>query len=291
MCSDTLSCIYSAAASVAALFGLAIFDLQTHTMSHPYLIITTLFKGFMLLGVALISGYIGTSAKKLVIHDYLEQREKRYVRDLFGKYVTPEIRDQILAGHIPLNGERTEATVLIADLGDFTPYVEESNPEEVVISLREYFTAMQKAVRRHEGLVLQYVGDEIEAAFGAPTPYADHANRAVQAALEMKKNLEQLNEARMRLGKWPFRHRIGIHTGEVLAGNTGSEDQPSYALIGDTVNIASRLQEFNKMTGTDIIFSAATREKIPGHIHVRKLEPARLKGISHPVEIFTLDDE
>jgi class 3 adenylate cyclase len=283
--------IYSAAASVAALFGLTIFDLQTHTMSHPYLIITTLFKGFMLLGVALISGYIGTSAKKLVIHDYLEQREKRYVRDLFGKYVTPEIRDQILAGHIPLNGERTEATVLFADLGDFTPYVEESNPEEVVISLREYFTAMQKAVRRHEGLVLQYVGDEIEAAFGAPMPCADHANRAVQAALEMKNNLEQLNEARVRLGKRPFRHRIGIHTGEVLAGNTGSEDQPSYALIGNTVNIASRLQEYNKMTGTDIIFSAATREKIPGHIHARKLEPARLKGISHPVEIFTLDDE
>ena len=114
--------VYSAVASVVVLLGLTIYDLQTHIMSHPYLVITSLFKGIMLLGVALISGYIGSSAKKLVIHDYKEQREKSYVKNLFGMYVTPEIRDQILAGRIPLNGERTEATVLIADLCDFTPY-------------------------------------------------------------------------------------------------------------------------------------------------------------------------
>ena len=281
--------MYTAVASVMALFALAMYDLQTHVMSHPYLIITTLFKGFILLGVAFISGYIGSSAKKLVIHDHLEQREKRYVKNLFGKYVTPEIRDQILAGKIPLNGERTEATVLIADLGDFTPYVEENSPEEVVNSLRKYFTVMQKSIRRHQGLVLQYVGDEIVAAFGAPLACADHASRAMQAAMEMQKNLHNLNKERAREGKKPLRHRIGIHTGEVLAGNTGSEDQPSYTLIGDTVNIASRLQEFNKQRGTEVIFSIATREEIPDHVRVRKLESARLKGISRPIEIFTFD--
>ena len=281
--------MFSAIASVMALSGLTLYDLQTHVMSHPYLVVTTLFKGFILLGVAFISGYIGSSAKKLVIHDYLEQREKQYVKDLFGKYVTPEIRDQILAGKIPLNGERMEATVLIADLRDFTPYVEENSPEEVVQSLRKYFTAMQNSVRRHQGLVLQYVGDEIVAAFGAPVECPDHAGRAMQAAMDMQKNLHNLNNARAKEGKQPFRHRIGIHTGEVLAGNTGSEDQPSYTLIGDTVNIASRLQEFNKQRGTEVIFSIATRKKIPDHIHVRKLESARLKGITHPVEIFTVE--
>ncbi|MGI9570055.1 MAG: adenylate/guanylate cyclase domain-containing protein, partial [Desulfobulbia bacterium] len=281
--------MFSAILSVMALFGLAMYDLQTHVMSHPYLVVTTLFKGFILLGVAFISGYIGSSAKKLVIRNYLEQREKLYVKNLFGKYVTPEIRDQILAGKIPLNGERTEATVLISDLGDFTPYVEDNSPEEVVKSLRKYFTAMQKSVRRHEGLVLQYVGDEIVAAFGAPMACTDHASRAVQAAMEMQKNLQDLNNARAREGKQPFRHRIGIHTGEVLAGNTGSEDQPSYTLIGDTVNIASRLQEFNKQRGTEVIFSTATREKIPDYLRVRKLESARLKGITRPIEIFTFD--
>ena len=283
--------MYSAVLSVMALFGLTLYDLQTHVMSHPYLVVTTLFKGFILLGVAFISGYIGSSAKKLVIHDYLEQREKQYVKDLFGKYVTPEIRDQILAGQIPLNGERTEATVLIADLSDFTPYVEENDPEEVVKSLREYFTAMQKAVRRHHGLILHYVGDEIVTAFGAPVACTDHAGGAIQAAMEMQKNLHHLNNARTKEGKRPFKHRIGIHTGEVLAGNTGSEDQPSYTLIGDTVNIASRLQEFNKQRGTEVIFSTATREKIPDHIRARKLESAMLKGITRPIEIFTFDQK
>ncbi len=281
--------VYSAVASVMVLLGLTIYDLQSHIMSHPYLVIMSIFKGIILLGVAFISGYIGSSAKKLVIHDYKEQREKSYVKNLFGKYVTPEIRDQILAGRIPLNGERKEATVLIADLCDFTPYVEENSPEEVVKSLRDYFTVMQKAARRHQGLVLQYVGDEIEVAFGAPLPCTDHAGRAIQTAVEMKKKLERLNDARVRAGKRPFRHRIGIHTGEVLAGNTGSQDQPSYALIGDTVNLASRLQELNKDLGTEIIFSAVTREKMRIDISVRKLEAARVKGVSQPIEIFTLE--
>ena len=204
---------YSALASVVALAGLTIYDLHTHSMSHPYLVVTSLFKGIMLLGVALVSGYIGTSARKLVIHDYNEQREKRYVTDLFGKYVTPEIRDHILAGRIPLNGARTEATVLIADLCEFTPYVEASEPEEVVTSLRDYFTAMQSAVRRHQGLVLQYVGDEIEVAFGAPVPCGDHADKAVLAALEMNAHLGQLNRNRVRRGQTafsaPHRHPYG----------------------------------------------------------------------------------
>ena len=280
---------YSALASVVALAGLTIYDVHTHTMSHPYLVVTSLFKAVMLLGVALISGFIGSSARKLVMHDYKEQREKRYVKDLFGKYVTPEIRDRILAGRIPLNGARSEATVLIADLRDFTPYVEASDPEEVVRSLRDYFTAMHKAVRRHQGLVLQYVGDEIEVAFGAPLPCDDHADQAILAALEMKAHLEQLNKQRAREGKQPFRHRIGIHTGEVLAGNTGSDDQPSYALIGDTVNVAARLQELNKAYGTEIVFSAATRERMQRNIRVRTLETATLKGISRPIATFTLD--
>jgi len=174
---------YSALVSVLALAGLTIYDIHTHTMSHPYLVVTSLFKGVMLLGVAFISGYIGTSAKKLVMHDYKEQREKRYVKDLF-----------------------------------------------------------------------------------------------------------ELNEQRATEGKQPFRHRIGIHTGEVLAGNTGSDDQPSYALIGDTVNVAARLQELNKEYGTEIIFSAATRERMQRSIPLRTLKTATLKGISRPIETFTLDD-
>lgn len=207
---------------------------------------------------------------------------------IFGRYVTPEIRDKILDDRIPLNGEKIEATVLFADLRDFTRYVEETDPEEVIRSIRAYFTAMQRTIRRHQGLVIQYAGDEIEAAFGVPLPYEDHAAKAVQAALEMRRSLEELNNGRVKEGKMPFRHGIGIHTGELLAGNTGSEDQLSYALIGDTVNLAARLQDLNKGFGTDIILSATTRKHLDDSFELKELTTTEVKGKTRPVEIFTL---
>ena len=105
--------------------------------------------------------------------------EREMIRDTFGKYVTPEIRDEILSGRIPLSGKRIEATMLFCDLRNFTPFVEENDPEEVIMSMRAYFTVMQKAIGKYEGLVLQYVGDEIEAVFGVPLPHEDHPDKAV----------------------------------------------------------------------------------------------------------------
>ncbi len=280
--------LYCAVASMLILIGFTIYDYQGQIITHPYLMMFSMFKGIILLGIALVSGYIGKCAKKLIIQNYKEQEEKNYVKNMFGKYVTPEIRDKILDGRIPLNGEGTEATVLFADLRDFTPYVEENDPEEVIKSMRSYFTAMQKAIRKHQGLVLQYVGDEIEAAFGVPLPDNDHANKAVMAALEMRKILEELNTGRVKEGKTPFKHGIGIHTGGLLAGNTGSEDQPSYALIGDTVNLASRLQGLTKEFGTEIIVSAATRAGLNDSFELKKLPATKVKGKSHSVEIFAL---
>ena len=281
--------LYCAVASVMILIGFTLYDYQGHTITHPYLAMFSMFKGIILLGIALVSGYIGKSAKKLIIQNYKEQEEKNFVKNIFGKYVTPEIRDKILDGSIPLNGERAEATVLFADLRDFTPFVERNDPEEVIKSMRTYFTAMQKAIRKHKGLVLQYVGDEIEAAFGVPLSYDAHAKKAVMAALEMKKNLEELNSSRVKEGKVPFRHGIGIHTGELLAGNTGSEDQPSYALIGDTVNLASRLQGLNKDLGTEIIISATTRRRLDDSFHLKELAATKIKGKSGPQKIFAID--
>ncbi len=282
--------MYCAVASVMILISFTIYDLQSIT--HPYLIMFSFFKGVILLSIALISGYIGNSAKKLIIQNYKEQEEKNFIKRIFGKYVTPEIRDQILDGRIPLDGERTEATVLFSDLRDFTPYVEENDSEEVIRSMRVYFTAMQRAIRKYHGLVLQYVGDEIEAAFGVPMQCDDHADKAVQAALEMRKTLEELNTNRAKKGKIPFRHGIGIHTGEVLAGNTGSEDQPSYALIGDTVNLASRLQGLNKEFRTEIIFSESTRSRLAkvdlSGCDLKKLPPTLIKGESQSVKIYAV---
>ncbi len=144
---------------------------------------------------------------------------------------------------------------MFADVRNFTPFVENNPPEEVISGMRAYFTAMHRAIRRHKGVVLQFVGDEIEAAFGIPLPFEDHADAALNAALDMRQALEALNAERSSQGKPAFAHGIGVHSGYVLAGNSGSDEQSAYALIGNTVNIASRIQGLTKELKCDILIT------------------------------------
>jgi class 3 adenylate cyclase len=216
----------------------------------------------------------------------LLDREK--IRETFGKYVTPEIRDHILAGKIPFNGELREATLLFSDLRNFTRYVEQNPPEEVIRSMRSYFTVMQRAISENSGLVLQYVGDEIEAVFGVPLKQADHAELAVKAAIQMRKSLKMLNEQRQGEGKTPFRHGIGIYTGTVLAGNTGSDDRLSYSLIGNTVNLASRIQEMTKEFKCDILISETTVKRLEHSFLLEEEKGHLVKGYSKPITVYRL---
>lgn len=211
--------------------------------------------------------------------------ERERMRDTFGKYVTPEIRDEILAGRIPLDGIRAEATLLFSDLRSFTHYVERNDPEEVIDSMRAYFTAMEEAIRNHNGLVLQYVGDEIEAVFGIPISDRFHADNALFAALEMRKRLEDLNHTRESAGRTPFRHGVGICTGNVLAGNTGSENRLSYALIGDTVNLASRIQELTKRFHCDILASQETVRNLSHPFKLEEMSPQSVRGYSKSIRV------
>jgi adenylate cyclase len=215
-------------------------------------------------------------------------KERDFVKDTFGKYVTREIRDEILSGRVGLEGELREVTVLFADLRDFTPWVEATEPREVVRDLNRYFGEMEAAVRQQGGLVLQFIGDEIEAVFGAPVAAADHAARAVRAALDMRARLDALNAARAAAGKRPLRHGIGVHTGTVLAGNIGSGERLSYALVGDTVNLASRIQDLTKTAGADVLISATTRAALAGAVAVTALPATRVKGRSAEVEVFAV---
>jgi adenylate cyclase len=215
-------------------------------------------------------------------------KERDFVKDTFGKYVTREIRDEILSGRVGLEGEQREVSILFADLRDFTPWVEATEPREVVRELNRYFGEMEAAVRRHGGLVLQFIGDEIEAVFGAPVPAADHAECAVRAALDMRAGLEAFNASRVAAGKPPLRHGIGVHTGTVLAGSIGGADRLSYALVGDAVNLASRIQDLTKAAGADILISATTRAALDTAIVVTPLPAARVKGRSAEVEVFAV---
>ena len=215
-------------------------------------------------------------------------REREFLKETFGKYVSREIRDEILAGRVSLEGQAQEVTILFADLRDFTPWVEATSPREVVRDLNAYFTEMDQAIRAHRGLVLQFIGDEIEAAFGAPVSDPAHAEMAVAAALEMRRRLAAWNAERVRAGKAELRHGIGIHTGSVLAGNIGSAERHSYALVGDPVNLASRIQSLNKEFGSDILVSGETRRRLNGRFELVQLPAVRVKGKSVEVEVYRL---
>ncbi len=219
------------------------------------------------------------------------RKERDVINEAFGRYVPREVRDEILSGRIPLDGELKQVTVLFADLRNFTGLVENEDPRIVVRLLNRYFSEMTEAIRNNEGLALQFVGDEIEAVFGAPISTERHAQMALSAAVEMRKRLADLNKALDIEGVPPLQHGIGIHTGPVLAGNIGSPDRLSYAMVGTTVNLASRVQEVNKTFGTDILLTAQTQSALGGGFNVTKLQPVRVKGYSEPIELYSLESE
>jgi class 3 adenylate cyclase len=215
-------------------------------------------------------------------------RERELLRETFGKYVSEEIRDEILAGRVALEGQLREATILFADIRDFTPWVEASDPRQVVRDLNAYFTEMETAIRAHGGLVVQYIGDEIEAVFGAPVARPGHAGQAVRAALEMRARLAAWNAGRQRAGRPPLHNGIGIHTGTVLAGNIGSADRLSYALVGDAVNLASRLQSLTRELAADVLVSGTTRARLDGDLPLVSLPAVKVKGRVAEVEVYAL---
>ncbi len=230
-------------------------------------------------------GYTGD-----VINEMTEGlKERDFIKETFGKYVSAEIRDEILSGAIPLDGESKEVTIMFADLRNFTSMVESTPPKEVVRIINGYFKEMEDAINENHGLVLQYIGDEIEAVFGAPIYRADHAHSAVRAALEMRVRMIEVNRRLVAQGLQPLAHGVGIHTGEALAATIGSPDRLAYSMVGDTVNLASRLQGLTKDFGVDVIVSGATRSRLDGAFRLKPLPASEVKGKQGPVEIFALE--
>jgi len=215
-------------------------------------------------------------------------RERERIRETFGRYVSPEVRDEILAGRADVGGVQHDVTILFADLRDFTPWVEATPAHEVIADLNAYFGEMEGAIRACGGLVLQFIGDEIEAVFGAPVARPGHADAAVAAARAMRARLAAWNAERRSAGRRELRHGIGIHTGTVVAGNIGSGERLSYALVGDAVNVASRIQSLNKELGTTVLLSGATCTRLASTAGCTPLPDMHVKGHSAAVTVYAL---
>jgi len=185
-----------------------------------------------------------------------------------------------------LGGKRREMTVVFSDIRGFTSVTERGDPEELVAQLNEYFTRMVAIVFKHQGTVDKFVGDMVMALFSAPLDDADHAQHAVEAAIEMVHELGVLNRGWVARGMAQLDIGVGVNSGDMIAGNIGSSAIMSYTVIGDNVNLGSRLESLNKDYKTRIIISDATRARLKGDFDIRPLGDVIVKGKSKAVQIF-----
>ncbi|MFB2770778.1 GAF domain-containing protein [Pelatocladus sp. BLCC-F211] len=217
-------------------------------------------------------------------------REKRMKNTMY-RYLTPRVAEQVMAlgDDALMVGERKEVTILFSDIRGYTTLTENLGAAEVVSLLNQYFETMVEAVFNHEGTLDKFIGDALMAVFGAPLPLTEnHAWKAVQAALEMRQRLEEFNRRRVIQEQLKIHIGIGISSGEVVSGNIGSHKRMDYTVIGDGVNLSSRLEAITKEYGCDIILSEFTYQLCQDRIWVRELDKIRVKGKHQAVNIYEL---
>ncbi len=227
--------------------------------------------------------------------------QQRSLRETFGLYVSRDLANRLLAqGHMPvLGGEECVATIVFLDLCNYTRVSERITPAETIGMLNHYLGAMIEIIEREQGCVLDIMGDAIIAIFGAPLPLPDHAARAVNCAVQLRGRLEELNRDWEKSGlarSWKsdgirtIEMRAGIHTGSLIAGNIGSASRMKFSVIGDTVNIAARLEQLNKDLQTDILFTEDVRTQIgAGFIHpIKDHGPMPVRGRSQAIQVWSV---
>ncbi len=223
---------------------------------------------------------------------FSEQRQRRETRRAFSMYLAPEVVDEIMAHpeRLKLGGERREITLVFTDLKGFTNISEQLGPEQVAQLLNEHFSRATAIIKRHGGTVNRFIGDSIMAIWGAPLADDKHALSACLAARDMQLDMHALRADFSKRGLPPIYMRVGIHTGPAIVGNLGASDRFDYTAIGDSVNLASRLEGVNKLYGTEILVSSATVQQLGDALPLRQVDRVIVKGKTEAVEIFTISD-
>lgn len=266
------------------LSGLIIFLLLHFGVS------AVLFSRGWLLATVLPTASLGLAFVLTAAFSYAtEGRQKLAIRTMFSRYMSEEVINHLLdhPEKVRLGGERRRLTLFFSDLAGFTTISEGLEPEVVVQLLNEYLSAMTEIILAEQGTVDKYEGDAIMAFWGAPLPLADQALRACRAAWRQQAALHSLNQ-RFQAKGWPRLHcRIGLHTGDAVVGNLGSRKRFDYTVIGDTVNLASRLEGLNKFYGTAVMASETTVQECQGAMEFQELDWVAVKGRETPVGVFT----
>ena len=219
------------------------------------------------------------------------ERKRRYLRKAFSFYLSPQVAKKVLEDpeRFKLGGEKVLATVLFTDLAGFTEMSEKMEPEEIVSILTRCMTEMTKIIFKYNGTLDKFIGDAVMAVWGTPAEDEDQATHACLAALEMQRRMKILSEE-IKIPDYRLSMRVGINTGTVMAGNMGSHERFDFTVIGDNVNIASRLEGLSKTYGTEIIISESTRAKIDRTFTVRELDWVKVKGKERAIKVYELMD-
>ncbi|WP_301102627.1 adenylate/guanylate cyclase domain-containing protein [Propionivibrio sp.] len=243
--------------------------------------------GLMMPLAAVVSAILGLYALNMSWGFFVESRSKRQFTELFGQYVPPELVDEMARDpeRYSMEGKNEELTVLFSDVRGFTSISEGLDPKELTQLMNAYLGAMTAVVQKNRGTLDKYIGDAIMAFWGAPVADVDHARHAVLTALEMQVELRRLDEPFKARG-WAALHiGVGINSGTMTVGDMGSKVRKSYTVMGDAVNLGSRLEGLTKQYGVGIIVSASTRALVKDLVY-RELDRVRVKGKGEPVSIF-----
>jgi class 3 adenylate cyclase len=213
----------------------------------------------------------------------LEERER--IRDTFGRFVSHDVAEAVLAGRVPLEGERREVSILFQDIRGFTALSESRDPAALLSLLNEFFTEIVAAVEAEGGVVKQFLGDGVMALFGAPQAHADHAARAARAALGIVSRLEVLNERWCAQGGSPLEIGVGIHSGTVVAGLIGPDHRMEYGVVGDAVNLASRIEALTRNVQATILVSNDLCAQLGSQFMLGRAATLPVKGRRQPVDV------
>ena len=232
------------------------------------------------LNPVLLKARIGASLEKKRLRD--QQRE------LIRKFATSEVAEDLLVKGFSLGGKLLEATAMFSDIRSFTTIAESQTPDDTIELLNTYYTLMFEAIAEHNGIVNQIVGDGLMAIFGAPVPQPDHSEQAVRAAIEMIELIELFNLDQAAQGKVQIQIGIGIASGQVIAGYTGTHRRATYTCVGDTVNLAARLEAHTKVVGQPVLIDATTRLALSDMILIEEQGRVQLKGKTQEVQVFSV---
>ncbi len=218
--------------------------------------------------------------------------EKKRLRDqqrrLFRTFATPEVAEELLKSGFALGGKQVQASAMFVDIRSFTTITETQAPAATIELLNDFFALAFEAISFHRGTLNQMLGDGLMAVFGAPIACEDHCERAVRAALGMVENLPDFNSKQEAAGKPAIRIGVGIASGPMIAGYTGTQERATYTCVGDTVNLASRLEAHTKVVGSVILVDENTRQGLPATIRLTDLGAVRFKGKQKAVNVYSV---